>query len=70
MTPGMTGRCGKCPGKERLVDRDVLEGADALALVAFEHAVDEQERVAVRQQAHHAHDVERMTGWVIELVLG
>ena len=46
------------PGEERLVERDVLDGANALALRAFEHAVDEQERIAMRQLPHDAHDVE------------
>ena len=35
--------------EERLVDRDVLERDDALALLQLQHAVDQQERIAVRQ---------------------
>ena len=44
----------KMPLKERLVDRDVLEADDALAFLDLEDAIDEQERIAVRQ---HLHDV-------------
>ena len=58
MTPGITGRCGKCPGKNGSLAVTFLMRADALALDALEHAVDQQERIAMRQQAHDAHDVE------------
>jgi hypothetical protein len=44
--------------EERFVDRDVLDGANAFALSALEHPVDQQERVAMRQQTHDSHDVE------------
>ena len=44
------------PGKERLVGGDVLDRPDALALDALQHAVDQQEWIAMRQQAPDAHD--------------
>src|SRR5690606_31972394 len=43
----------------RLVHRDVLERTDGLACLALEHAVHEQERIAVRQTPHHFVDIHR-----------
>jgi hypothetical protein len=37
------------PGKERLVDGDVLDRRDAHVLLEGDDAIDEEERVAVRQ---------------------
>jgi hypothetical protein len=48
-TPGITGRCRKVTGEEGLVDGDVLQRLDALVLLELEHAVDQQDRIAVRQ---------------------
>src|SRR3989442_13871026 len=48
--------------EERLVQRDVLQAADRLAGHAFEHPVDQQERIAVRQGPHDGADVERLHG--------
>ena len=45
--------------EERLVDRDVLERADRLARHALEHAIHQQEGIAMRQPAHHLVDVHR-----------
>ena len=45
--------------EELLIDGDVLDGANAFTLGAFEHAVHQQEGVAMRQQSPDAHDVER-----------
>ena len=56
MTPGIIGRCGKCPWKKGSLIGDVLEGADALAGHAFEHPIHQQERVAVRQALHDARE--------------
>ena len=43
--------------EERLVDRDVLQRDDALARHELEHAVDEDDRIAVRQLPHDLLDV-------------
>jgi hypothetical protein len=60
-TPGITGRCRKVALEERLVDGDVLQRLDAHALLELEHAVDQQERVAVRQLLQDVVDVQH--GW-------
>jgi hypothetical protein len=46
------------PGKEGFVGGDVLDRPDALALDALQHAVDQQEWIAMRQQAPDVHVVE------------
>jgi hypothetical protein len=46
------------PRKERLIGGDVLDGLDALALDALQHAIDQQEWITVRQQAPDVHVVE------------
>src|SRR5690606_1566499 len=43
--------------EERFVEGDVLDRAQALVRVEFDHAVDQQERIAVRQHPHDARDI-------------
>src|SRR3954451_8161054 len=43
---------GKVSLKELLVRRDVLQADDSLSVLDLEHAIDEQHRVAMRQQFH------------------
>ena len=51
-TPGISGIAGKMALEERLVDRDVLDAARSTCPgVHSSDAVDEQERIAVRQRA-------------------
>ncbi len=57
--PGHDRMTGKVPGKERLVHRHVLDRAQRLARLAGKNAIDQQERVPVRQELHDAVDVER-----------
>ena len=45
---------GKVPGKVRLIVGNVLQRADALAGHVLEHAVHQQERIAMRQAQHDA----------------
>src|SRR6185312_209893 len=45
--------------KEWLVDRDVLDADAAFVSIHVVHAIDEQERIAVRQQLHHCHYIRR-----------
>ncbi len=59
MTPGHDGIAGKVAGEERLVHGHVLDRLDALAGHALDDAVDEQERVAVRQLCQHLPHVHR-----------
>ncbi len=59
MTPGIVGPAGEMAREEWLVDGHVLDRVDALAGHALDHAVDEQERVAVRQLREHRLDVHR-----------
>ena len=51
-TPGMIGNCGKVPLEERLVDGDALDADGALVAIHVDDAVDQQKRIAVRQQLH------------------
>ena len=55
--------------EELLVGRDVLERDDALARDALEHAVDEQERIAMRQPPHDLVDAERPVFRVVIAIL-
>jgi hypothetical protein len=48
----------KMSRKERLVVRDVLEGSNGLALATLEDAIDQQERIAMRQLFEHRIDIE------------
>src|SRR5256712_7317848 len=48
---------GKVALEKRLVQRHVLDGLDALPHVALEHAVDQQERIAMRQVTHDLVDI-------------
>ena len=54
-------RAGKMAGKERLIDRDVLDGREFSARLEFirEHPVDQLKRIAMRE---HLHDVLRFDG--------
>ena len=45
--------------EERFVDGDVLVGEHALVRLELDHAVDQQERIAMRQQLLDGGDVER-----------
>ena len=47
------------PLEERLVDGDVLDADGALVAVHVDDAIDHQERIAMRQQLHHAPDIGR-----------
>ncbi|MCY1557737.1 hypothetical protein D9M68_946130 [compost metagenome] len=42
----------------RLVDGDVLQGLDPLLRLELQHAVDQQERVPVRQQLEDLADID------------
>ena len=57
ITPGITGRCGKWPGKNGSLIVTFLSARMRLAGRALEHAIDEQEGIAMRQPAHHLVDV-------------
>ncbi len=59
ITPGSTGRCGKCPGKNGSLTVTFLSARIDLPGNALEHAVHEQEGIAMRQPAHHFVDVHR-----------
>src|SRR2546426_8674307 len=50
---------GKMPGKERLVDSDILDGHDPLLALEIDHTVDQQEWEPVRQDAKNIVDVQR-----------
>src|SRR6266404_4460289 len=52
------GKIRKVAGKKWLVDGDVLDGYDALHAHQIDHAVDQQKRVAMRQDAHDFMNVE------------
>ena len=58
MTPGITGRCGKCPVKVRLVERHVLQRVNVLAGHAFQHAIHQQEGIPMRQLPHDRFDIQ------------
>ncbi len=58
-TPGMIGRPGKCPVNCGSFAVTCLDADDALAGLELDDAIDEQERVAVRNDAH---DVGRLEG--------
>ena len=47
-----------------LVDGDVLDGDNAGLALHLDDAVDEQERIAVRQDGHDFDDVHRVCGGV------
>src|SRR5699024_2248057 len=51
--------------EERLVDGDVLDGGDALAGFQFDHAVDQEERVAVGQQTLDVLHVDRQGDGIV-----
>jgi len=40
ITPGITGRCGKCPGEKRLIESHVLERVNPFSGHAFENSID------------------------------
>ena len=48
ITPGMIGPAGEMPREEPLVAADRLARDDALARLELEHLVEEEKRVAVR----------------------
>ncbi len=50
---------GKMPGKERLVNGDILDGHDSLLALEVNHTVDQQEWEPVRQDAKNIVDVQR-----------
>src|SRR5581483_1287027 len=50
---------GEVPLEERLVDGDALDADGADVGVHLDDLVDQQERIAMRQQLHHARDVGR-----------
>ena len=56
---GHDGVVGEVAREVRLVDGDVLDGDDALLRLHLDDAVDEQERVAVREDGHDLDDVHR-----------
>ena len=58
-TPGISGKPGKCPWKNGSFIDDVLHAADELLAVGLEDAIDQQERIAVRQVPHDLDDVHR-----------
>jgi hypothetical protein len=47
------------PLEERLVHRHILDGDDSLGALELDNAVDEQERVTVRQEIHDFLDGKR-----------
>ncbi len=57
-TPGMIGWPGKVALKERLVDRDVLDADDPLAVLDLDDPIDQQERIAMRQDVQDRADVD------------
>jgi glutamate carboxypeptidase len=54
------GVAGKMSDEKGLVDRNILDGDDPLSTDEFDHAVDEQHRIAVRQQVEKLADTERL----------
>ena len=52
------GSTGEVPVKKRFVDGDILDGDDALSALQIKHAIDQQERIAVRQNLQNLVDVE------------
>mmetsp|Transcript_6839 Transcript_6839/g.27957 ORF Transcript_6839/g.27957 Transcript_6839/m.27957 type:complete len:227 (+) Transcript_6839:153-833(+) len=54
---GHDGALREVAGEEVVVDGDVLQADGVLALLNLEHAIDEQERVAVGEQLHDGVDV-------------
>src|SRR5690606_17073309 len=56
--PGHHRAVREVAGEERLVGADVLVAEHALARLGLDHAVDQQERVAVRQHLADARDVD------------
>ena len=61
-TPGHHRLAGEVAEEERLVDGDVLDRHDPLLRLDLEHAVDQQDRVAVRQHRHDPLDVPLRVG--------
>ena len=62
-TPGNTGLAGKWPWKIGSLNRDVLDGARGLALIAdlvVFHLVHHQERITVGQQIHDFLDAQAL----------
>src|SRR5215469_5271648 len=57
---GHDGVVGEVAGELRLVGGDVFDGDDALLALHLDHAVDEQEGVAVREDGHDFDDVHRV----------
>ena len=55
---GHHGPVGKMAGKERLVERHVLDGVDELTRLAVDHPVNEQERIPMRQLVHDRFDIQ------------
>jgi hypothetical protein len=47
-TPGMTGLCGKWPGKEGLVDGHILEAHGTLAELDLDDPIHKQEGISMR----------------------
>jgi hypothetical protein len=51
--------------EERLVDRDVFDGDNALQALDFDDPIYQQERIPMRQDRHNLLYVERARGWGI-----
>src|SRR5271169_368260 len=56
---GHDGIAGEMSGEKRLIDADVLDGDNAVFARDLDHAVDQQERVTVRQNGLDLIDVQR-----------
>ena len=61
-TPGMIGRPGKCPVNCGSLAVTFLIADRPLARLQLDHAVDEQERIAVREDPHDVGRLERQAG--------
>ena len=58
ITPGITGRCGKCPGKNGSLKVTFLSAWTYCPGLAIEHAIHQQKRIPVRQLPHDRFDIE------------
>src|ERR1700722_18860741 len=61
-TPGMIGSPGKCPAKNGSVKGHVLDGDDPVLPLQIEHAIDQQKRIAMRQNLQNVVDIEHGFG--------
>src|SRR5690606_36187352 len=55
---GHDGMMGEMASEEWLVERDILNGNDAFTRHHFQHAIDQQHRIAMRQPLHDLLDIE------------